>query len=52
MITYRIKRDSLKQRPYRVKKHVEPNESPLDFDILRPILIDEIRNIVEEMNEE
>lgn len=52
MISYKIKRDSLKQKPYRVKKLVEPNESPLNFDILRPILIDEIRNIVEEMYKE
>lgn len=52
MIIYRIKRDSLKQKPYRVKKLVKPNESPLNFDILKPLLIDEIRNIVEEQNEE
>lgn len=50
MITYSIRRESLKKRPYRCKKKVSREEAPLNLDAIRQILIEEIRNIVEEDN--
>lgn len=51
MITYRISREALAQRPYHCKKKVSPEENPLNFEIIRPILIDEIKNYIKD-NEE
>lgn len=51
MITYSIRRESLTKRPYRCKKKVSPGENPLNFEIIRPILIDEIKNYIKD-NEE